>query len=332
MANDFKYSLLENGLDFLLSSLDHLTLASAPQTPVSGPEAHLKSQKHDLKYALLHLCSSIELIFKQRLNQEHWSLVFKDLTRASKDAYELGDFQSVSFQEAQERLVGICGVEFEPEQARDLRNVRDRRNKVEHFGALDTLPAVQASVTKMVNFLVDFVEQAFGQDALAAEQDLIAAIRSRLGNCNAFVIHRWGQIQAEIKGLRSTVACPACQQKALNADGGTAKCLFCNYEKDAEGAANDFVSNVLGWTSRFLVKRHGGVWPVTACPECGADTLVTGISGPGDPENDYYCFSCGQQYSMGQLAPCAECGALFEFDDDEARICPGCWAAKVASD
>jgi hypothetical protein len=29
MASDFKFSLLENGLDFLLSSLEHLTAATA---------------------------------------------------------------------------------------------------------------------------------------------------------------------------------------------------------------------------------------------------------------------------------------------------------------
>ena len=206
MRNDFHFSLLENGLDFLISSLGHLTAASV--YPISKSTKMLTDkppeQKRHLKYALLHLSSSIELIFKERLRQEHWSLVFKEIARAKSHAYDSGDFQSVTFQEAQDRLISICEIEFTQKQRRNLKNLRDRRNRVEHFGAVDSVPAVQSSVSQMVSFLVDFIETAFEQESLEKEEDMIAEVRSKLGSCNAVVEQRWKEIRREVANQFST--------------------------------------------------------------------------------------------------------------------------------
>jgi hypothetical protein len=57
---DFHYSLLENGLDFVLSSLESLTLASAVGPSIAGAAPNVvNGQKRHLKYALLHLCSGV---------------------------------------------------------------------------------------------------------------------------------------------------------------------------------------------------------------------------------------------------------------------------------
>ena len=65
-----EYTLLENGLDFISSALKHL-----------------KNQptKRELKYAVLHLSAGIELILKERLKREHWSLVFDKPADAPKN-------------------------------------------------------------------------------------------------------------------------------------------------------------------------------------------------------------------------------------------------------
>lgn|ERR1017187_2903694 len=332
MAADFHFSLLENGLDFLLSSLEHLTAASAyPKTPVEKIR-QAADQKRHLKYALIHLCSSIELIFKERLRQEHWTLVFKDISKASRDAYDSGDFQSVTFQEAQDRLVGICEIEFTQNQRRDLKNLRDRRNKVEHFGAVDSLLAVQASVSKMVSFLVDFVEEAFEQESLEEEESLIADVRSMLGNCDAVVKQRWKEIQDQVDKQYSSIECPTCQQKALSADGGTVKCLFCNYAADSKSAADEYVSNILGFHSRYATEKDGDDWPLTTCPDCGSETFVTQVPGPYDTHNSY-CFNCGQEYQAGELETCYDCGELYDPGEEKGHhICTDCFRARVNKD
>lgn len=332
MASDFHFSLLENGLDFLLSSLEHLTAASIyPNTPAEKIR-QATDQKRHLKYALLHLCSSIELIFKERLRQEHWTLVFKDISKARRHAYDSGDFQSVTFQEAQDRLVGICEIEFTQNQLRDLKSRRERRNKVEHFGAVDSLLAVQASVSKMVSFLVDFVEEAFEQESLEEEEFLIADVRSMLGNCDAVVKQRWKEIQKQVDSHYSSIECPTCQQKALSADGGTVKCLFCNYAADSKTAADEYMSNILGFHSRYATEKDGDDWPLTTCPDCGNETFVSRVPGPYDAHNSY-CFYCGQEYKAGDLEKCYDCSELYDHGGEPgSHICSDCFQARVAKD
>jgi hypothetical protein len=145
---DFYYTLLENGLDFVRSSLEHLTAASAASTPDNG------SRKRHLKYALIHLCSGQELVFKECLRQDDWQLVFQ--VRATEAADQSGDFKSVSFNTAQDRLEEECGVECTPQQKKDLQVFGNRPNTVEYFNAVETLLAMQSEIAKMVSFLVDF--------------------------------------------------------------------------------------------------------------------------------------------------------------------------------
>jgi hypothetical protein len=116
-----------------------------------------------LKYALLHLCPGVELIFKERIRQEDWQLFFADPEKADEGAYESGDFWSVDFKQAQERLEEDCGVELTHEEKAQLKSFRKRRNQLEHFGVEDTLPAVQSSIVQMVNLLADFVGRAFDE-------------------------------------------------------------------------------------------------------------------------------------------------------------------------
>jgi hypothetical protein len=142
MQGDFRFSPLENGLDFLLSSLEHLTAASSIAKPGEEltPEQTWHQKRH-LKYALLHLCSSIEVLFKVRLKQEHWSLVFANVNKADNEAQDDGEFESVAFHDLMDRLVRICKIDLSEEQRRQLTNLRKRRNRMEHFGTVDSVLA-----------------------------------------------------------------------------------------------------------------------------------------------------------------------------------------------
>jgi hypothetical protein len=332
---DFQFSLLENGLDFVLSSLEHLTAASAQpgaSTSNIGVAATPQGQKRHLKYALIHLCSGIELIFKERLRQEDWQLVFQDPQKADEQAYASGDFKSVNFKEAQERLEEDCAVELTIKQKADLKSFRDRRNKIEHFGAVDSLLAVQASITQMVNFLLDFVEEAFEEDGLEDEEALLSEIRAKLGSCSAIVSDRWALIQAEVNKKYSTVTCPSCRQEAMSADGGTVKCLFCNYSTSSKAAADEYLANVLGYTSRYEMEKDGGEWPLRICPDCGSETYVSEVPGIFDT-HDGYCFTCGQEYQAGELEECYDCGELYDPGEEKGHhICTDCFQAKVNRD
>ena len=324
MDTDFHYTLLENGLDFVRSCLEHLN--EAQQATQNG------GQKRNLKYALIHLCSGVELILKERLRQEDWRLMFQDQDKATEGAYEAGEFFSVDFKTLQNRLEDECGIDLTLEQKAELKSFRSRRNKVEHFNVLDTLLAMQSSTAKMVSFLVDFIDQNFEVDEFEdEEQKLLSEIRDSLGNCAAVVQERLVLIESEVTKLYSVIECPSCLQTAMSADGGTVRCLFCFYAPDPSDAAEEFVTNVLGYPSRFEVEKDGGQWPVRTCPECGDDTFVT-AAGRRHPR-DFYCFNCGYENSSDRMELCYEHGEYYEHGGEAgSHICADCFRARISRD
>lgn len=327
---EFHFPLVENGFDFLLSSLEHLTTASSHYDGDRKEQvSQIEIQRRSMKYALLHACSSIELLFKERLRQEHWSLVFKDVNKAKLADYERGDFQSVQFEDAQIRLSQICDIQFTEEEEKQLRNFRDRRNKLEHFGMKDTLPAVISTVTAMVSLVMEFVKNSFLQEPLREAEDTLAVIRKLLGNCNAFVEHRWKEISGELHN-RNAIECVACAQSAAIAEDGIVSCVFCHHSEDSESAATAYIEQVLGLDS-YSVATDGGEWPLDDCPSCGNHTLVTAIP---DPPNTFrsMCFDCGTHWNAESLSVCAECGTRYPSGKDDGVICSQCWQYRVERD
>jgi hypothetical protein len=325
MDTDFHFTLLENGLDFVRSCLEHLNAAQRT-TENAG-------QKRHLKYALIHLCSGIELVLKERLRQEDWRLVFQNQDDATEEAYETGEFFSVDFKALQNRLEDDCGIDLTSGQKAELKSFRSRRNKVEHFNVVDTLLAMQSSTAKMVSFLVDFIDQNFEVDEFEEEeQELLTEIRNSLGSCAAVVQERVALIEPEVMGLHSVIQCPSCLQMAMNADGGAVRCLFCFFAPDPCDAAEEYVINVLGYPSRFEVEKDGGEWPVRTCPECGHDTFVTAVPGRHD-SRDFYCFTCGYENGSEQMELCHDCGEYYDHDGEAgSHICAECFHAKVSRD
>ena len=296
-----------------------MTLASSI-TKAGGPSntGQRWLQKRHLKYAVLHLCASIELLFKVRLHREHWSLVFNNVSKADKEAQDEGEFESVTFHELIERLVRICKVSLSDEEKRRLKNLRKRRNQLEHFGAVGSLLAVTASVSEMVSFTLDFVESTFQAESREEQGFLITDIRSRLGARSAFVEQRWKEIQKDVDDFHSDIECPTCLQRALLLDYGTVKCRFCYYASDPHEGASEYISRVLGHDNRSAM----------TCPDCQQETLVLKASGHG-----YFCFNCGGEWGSGELVRCCECNELYVGDEKEdGNICHDCFQAKVEKD
>jgi hypothetical protein len=80
-----EYSLLENGLDFMVSGVRE----------VSG--AH---DQRRLKYGVLHLGAGIELVLKEKLRRFDWKLLFRYPKRIDQQKYLSGDFVSVGLEES----------------------------------------------------------------------------------------------------------------------------------------------------------------------------------------------------------------------------------------
>jgi hypothetical protein len=122
---------------------------------------------------------------------------------------------------------------------------------------VETLLAMQSGIAKMVSFLVDFVEHNFEAEAFEEqEQELLGEIQANLGKCDAVVQERLAIIEPEIGKLQTVVQCPSCLQRAMNADVGIVKCLFCHYSPEPSEAAEEYVTNVLGYPGRFSMVEN----------------------------------------------------------------------------
>jgi predicted RNA-binding Zn-ribbon protein involved in translation (DUF1610 family) len=185
----------------------------------------------------------------------------------------------------------------------------------------------------MVSFLVDFINQNFEVDEFEEEeQELLSEIRDNLSSCKAVVQERVTLIEPAVKNLYSVIQCPSCLQMAMNADGGTVRCLFCFSTPEPSDAAEDYVTNVLGYPGRYEVEKDGGEWPVRTCPECGHDTFVIAVPGRYDT-HDFYCFNCGYENSSAQMELCNDCGGYYDHGDQAgSHICADCFHDKVSRD
>jgi hypothetical protein len=307
------FTPLENGLDFILRALEYL----------DG-----KPTKRDLKYAVLHLHSGIEIILKERLRREHWSLIFEKPEDATKEKYETGDFFSVSWNTCLKRLGGICEIEISEQDINALNKLKNKRNRLEHFGIVDNEYAVKASTVPALTFVNDFINGEIGQESMTDnEQHLLHLIREGLSGFTDFVNKRMQIIKADLESFEgSVVTCPDCSQDTWTIDAEL-KCLFCGHQQlELESAINEFVENVLGIDWHSIAR--GADSPVYQCPGCGMETLVDVSSNQRLEKPRFICFSCGNNWAWGGLEFCGGCGQPFE--PNGMAVCDDCfdWSLK----
>ncbi len=307
-----EFALLENGIDFIHRALECL----------SG-----KSDARDLKYGILHLSAGIEIVFKERLRREHWSLVFCDIDKANEEALERGDFKSIYLHSSLKRLHTICGIELSKEEKAILNNLRDRRNKIEHFTIEEDLESVKSITAKAVNLILNFIRIELKETTEDNEQ--LKEIFELSLEYTEFVDHRLETLQLKIdKEERTIFICPKCLQETLVLDD-VSECLFCNYSGTSENVAEDIIHSVLGISWRHLA--DGGEWPLHNCPGCESESLINLIYAQGQFGNmQFICLTCGSSWDYGDLDDCSSCGKIFDPGEHRNITCGDCFAYILA--
>lgn len=311
---EMDYTVLENGLDFILMSINNLII-----TNENKPDD--EANKRLMKYSLLHLSSGIELVFKHRLLQEHWTYVFADMNKAKKEALQSGDFKSADNETIVDRLKNLCDIDLTQNEIKDLRNLRNRRNKAEHFNLNEHILSIESSIHKCISVLIRVVVEHYDLDEFNDEESkLFSQIKTMLRQSQQHYDDAKAIAQKELEqtGMGKYVTtCPDCQEAFLLRDDG-AKCIFCGYEATSEEAARDYIQNVLG-ISEYRTVKHGGEFPQYECPECDNESLVYDAD-----NNRVICFSCDYEDDISSVAFCSDCGRLFIDEDDGIGICHSC--------
>ena len=314
-----KYTILENGLDFVYDAINNLSIANEKQIEEDAKERLIK-------YALLHLSSGAELIFKSRLLNENWAYVFSDINKAKKAAFEAGDFTSVDSDSTILRLENFCGITFTDKDKIFLKNLRKKRNKVEHFEINDNVLAVESYIYKGISILMRFVAEQYEFEYFSEnEYKILCDIKRIMLKLEKHYTELKLLAEKELKSYDNMVIkCPECEEKFLLIGDCEVKCCFCGYQESGAEAANDYIHNVLG-IDEYSTIKDGGEYPLYTCPECGDDALVY------DCENGMaICFYCGYTERIEKLSFCISCGVLYKkVADEDLGMCPGCITYKM---
>ena len=229
----------------------------------------------DWKYAILHLVAGIELLLKERLRREHWTLVFADPDRASKSSLASGDFTSVGFDVAVKRLGGAAEVAIDETQLKRLKDLQKYRNRFQHFAADITRDQLCAAMASGFNFFLDFVQSNLGNELDKKSREAISDIAKKLDAFKDFVEHRFAAIEGKLKTAKVVINCPRCTQDTLMLGKGRPLCAFCGYCDDPDNVIfENGLDGLLGYCSTCLDM---------ICIEYG---------------DDFVCLGCGKFHSQ----------------------------------
>lgn len=257
-------TLPDNALDYLLSAIEQLE----------------QRTERSLKYSILHLFAGIELLLKERLAREHWSLIFQEIGHASKTRLHSGDFKSVDFNTSTARLTDIAGVNLSKSQLKHADSLRQLRNRIQHFhtpiGHIDAT----SRLAQGMNFAIHFITHEM-PDLNASHKTDLTRIHGALATFNEYVSCRSNEIANDLSRFVCTVLCPRCDQNTLGLGNGNPLCPFCGF--------TDSPFEAMAAAAGDAVIGH--------CPDC---------RGPmGEycyPEGDevfemFICFCCGKSGS-----------------------------------
>lgn len=304
-----EFNLLENGLDFISSSLEQIS-----DTQYSN---------QNIKYALLHIWSGILLILKEKIAQEHWSLLFAQQNKISLKAFENGDFQSINFEQIKQLLVDVCQISIDQTHLSNLEVLKKKRNLIEHFKFDENINSARITIAHALDFAVDFIETNLNEKNFnASEGAFFDSIKDNLINFNEFVKKRMVRIQPKIKSYKGVLAyCLRCEQEtAIKSENRESyKCLLCGEKKmpQFDLIAELYLDKKLG-IDTYRTTKDGGDYPLYECLECETKAMI-----PIDSEySRYNCFGCDTSWASSEVEFCSRCNSIM--NADEMSICKPC--------
>ncbi|MFJ2716870.1 hypothetical protein [Streptomyces sp. NPDC087437] len=323
LAAEVHYPPVDNGLDYLVSVVDHLR----------GEEVG----RRELKYAVVHLQAAVECLLKYRLELEHWSLVFKNPGDAKRSELDDGSLTTCTVDQTITRLINLAGVTISPKEDKDLKQLASLRNQLQHYGRLHDAKVnryvIEAKAADVLEFLTHFVDSELlpllaPPDGDTAES--LARIRDGLDEIRGYVAARMRRLRPHLDPVKSrTVQCLNCDQCALVVgDKEGAYCWYCHYRRGPDDVALAYAYEVLDRTAWSAVR--GELDPVYWCPVCDVEALVRRVITAADPRNPVdLCFHCGETFSG--MDECVRCGEPFAPTGGESS-CDGCLHAAIAAE
>lgn len=214
-------NLLDNGLDYMVEGLK-------PATRMWGNN----EVESVWKYSVLNVFSGIELILKHRLKQEHWSLIFEDVSNANELRLEQGDFISVNHCNVIKRLNGICNIRINDTPIDELRKLR---NKFEHFEVKVEVKECKQVIASAIRELIIFWNENIAQNSTKEQNQKFNWIKSMAFEFDTYAHNMLQKNEKKIEGIVKSnsgilVHCQSCSNLSFiiyTAECRMYECVVC---------------------------------------------------------------------------------------------------------
>lgn len=298
--SELMFSLFDNSLDFLKRAMGYARDSAEPS---------------NWKYALLHLVSGLELLMKELLRREHWSLLFQNIDEATKEQLTEGNFKSVDAETAIKRLEGIVGFALDNTEKPDLRRLRDLRNRIQHFDIDIKLKQLQAYVARGLAIYAAIC-QRYGGDLAELPHEIAHDILDFEKGVYERMKSLRPQLDASVRPTQRFRQCQKCWQDAVVfAEDVCARCVFCGHEfNELEDLVNACCEGPMG-----------------DCPEC--ENGILGFVAYNNDDGEIFCVRCDFTTDRSYWIECTRCGQPYWQDDPEGvDICSDCWDQVTSRD
>ncbi|WP_025666531.1 hypothetical protein [Aquimarina megaterium] len=282
-------NLLDNGLDFIIEGIK-------PTTRIWKRDDYEGSWK----YSVLNIFSGIQLILKERLRKEHWSLIFEDVSNAKEQKLIQGDFVSVNYNNLIKRLKGISNININDTP---INNLRKLRNKFEHFEAKIEIEECKHLLASAIRELIIFWNENLANYANEGQKKKFEQIKILTNEFDTYVTKMLDKNKSKIKSIVENkqgilVHCDNCSNHSFmiyKSKERTYECFVCEYKISKE----DFLKNTRG----FELKRANGLSFLKqvdyekCCSKCNTQTRIlimpSYILKTEEYQSDYFfCINC----------------------------------------
>jgi hypothetical protein len=284
-------SLVQNAIDFLQQSVQELE-----KSP---------------KYSVIHFYMALELFMKARLLREHWALGVQKVEKASIQAFQSGDFQSVGIEECLDRLANVVDENIKSHEQECFRKMRDHRNKLVHFFHRDYQHPIEYS--KLAEIVSEQCKAWFYLHRLLTLkwENHFAPYSKRIAALDKLVCKNAHFLDSKYKALKPEIE--ADKKKGVR----FAECFICKFESAQISALRKPLFSqtclVCGARTHFLE---------VPCPNCGKPIVI-------EEEGSGNCVNCETSidldFLLGKFGP-------HERPDEESSIahCSECEISEAS--
>lgn len=218
MRKPIKFDLLGNAKASLRQAVELLAFKD------------LGSDHARLKHAITSAAHCIELLLKERLRQINPAFVWENV-----DRYPSLGARTVTVDAAISRLKSIGGVEFTPDDERNLKSLRTTRNAIEHYEWRTTEKEAKIIVGNALSFAFSFAEDKLCVE-LAKEFQRDDTWRVLLDELYEFSRAHGARLEAKLRARGEYPSCcDECGELAVPMRGGS--CELCGHWQSIEDDA-----------------------------------------------------------------------------------------------